>query len=183
MPRNWATVSRSNRQGPRADAAIDRRGIRPGSPSATHRHQSSGASSALPMLMPRSDRALAREAFESALAISRPGAGRCDSAGGHRRPGRGWGGEADRAIEWGERGIRQSPFDPWITAALHGMCMGHFLRGRYEEAAIAVRRAIRSKPGFSISYMFLAAVLAKLGRMDEAKAAAERCTAASAELQ
>ena len=44
----------------------------------------------------------------------------------------------------------------------------------YEDAATAVRRAIRSKPGFSISHMFLAAVLAKLGRMDEAKAAAER---------
>jgi adenylate cyclase len=52
--------------------------------------------------------------------------------------------------------------------------MGHFLNGRYDDAAKAARRAIRSKPGFSISHMFLAAALAKLGRMDEAKAAAER---------
>jgi hypothetical protein len=29
------------------------------------------------------------------------------------------------------------PLDPWITAALHGICMGHFLRGRYEDAAAA----------------------------------------------
>jgi adenylate cyclase len=86
----------------------------------------------------------------------------------------GWGGEAERAIEWGERGIRLSPLDPWITAALHGIYLGHFLRGRYEDAAIAARRAIRSKPGFSISHMFLAAALAKLGRMDEAKVAAHR---------
>lgn len=39
---------------------------------------------------------------------------------------------------------------------------------------MAARRAIRSKPSFSISHMFLAAALAELGRLDEAKAAAER---------
>jgi adenylate cyclase len=89
----------------------------------------------------------------------------------------GWGGEAERAIEWGECGIRLSPFDPWITAALHGMFLGHFLRGRYEEAETAARRSIRSKPGFSISHMMLAAALAKLGRIDEAKAAAARVLA------
>jgi adenylate cyclase len=40
-----------------------------------------------------------------------------------------------------------------------------------------MRRSIRSKPGFSISYMLLAAALVKLGRVDEAKAAAERVLA------
>jgi adenylate cyclase len=116
------------------------------------------------------DRALAQEAFESALAIS-PSAAWAYLWGALIS---GWGGEAERAIEWGEQGIRLSPFDPWITAAMHGIYMGHFLRGRYEDAATAVRRAIRSKPGFSISHMFLAAALARLGRMEEAKAAAER---------
>ena len=48
------------------------------------------------------------------------------------------------------------------------------MRGRYEEAATAVRAAIRSKPGFSISHFLLAAPLAKLGRTEEAKSAAER---------
>ena len=86
----------------------------------------------------------------------------------------GWGGEAERAIEWGERGIRLSPFDPWLLAPLHGMFLGHFLRGRYEDTAIAVRRSIRSKPGHSISYMLLAAALVKLGRADEARAATAR---------
>jgi hypothetical protein len=64
----------------------------------------------------------------------------------------GWGGEAEHAIEWGERGNRLSPFDPWITLTLHGISLGHFLRGRHEEAATTVRRAIRNKPGFSISH-------------------------------
>jgi len=116
------------------------------------------------------DRALAREAFEEALAL-------CPWASWAYLWGAlimGWGGEAENAIEWGARGIRLSPFDPWITAALHGMFLGHFLRGRHEEAATAVRRAIRGKPGFSISHMMLAAALVKLGRIDEAKAAAER---------
>jgi adenylate cyclase len=116
------------------------------------------------------DRALALETFEAALAIS-PSAAWAYSWGSLIL---GWGGEAERAIEWGERGIRLSPLDPWITAALHGICMGHFLRGRYEDAAAAAQRAIRSKPGFSVSHMFLAAALAKLGRTRDAQAAAER---------
>ncbi|CDX18150.1 putative adenylate cyclase 3 [Mesorhizobium sp. ORS 3324] len=116
------------------------------------------------------NRTLAQETFEAALAIS-PSAAWAYSWGALIL---GWGGEAERAIDWGEQGIRLSPLDPWITAALHGICMGHFLRGRYEDAAVAAQRAIRSKPGFSVSHMFLAAALAKLGRMDDAKAAAER---------
>ena len=116
------------------------------------------------------NRILALETFEAAIAIS-PSAAWAYSWGALIL---GWGGEAERAIEWGERGIRLSPLDPWITAALHGICMGHFLRGRYEDAAAAARRAIRSKPGFSVSHMFLAAALAKLGRMDDASAAADR---------
>jgi adenylate cyclase len=113
---------------------------------------------------------MAQEVFETALAVS-PSTAWAFLWGALIL---GWGGEAERAIEWGERGIRLSPFDPWISAGLHGIYLGHFLRGRYEEAATAMRRAIRSKPGFSISHMFLATVLAKLGRMEEARAAAER---------
>jgi len=116
------------------------------------------------------DRALAQEAFEAALALS-PSTASAYLWGALNM---GWAGEAERAIEWGEHGIRLSPFDAWIIAGLHGMFLAHFLRGRYEEAAASARRAIRSKPGFSISYMMLAAALSQLGRSDEAKAAAER---------
>jgi adenylate cyclase len=116
------------------------------------------------------NRPLSLEAFEAALALS-PSAASAYLWGSLIL---GWGANAERAIEWGERGIRLSPFDPWVTAAYHGICLGHFMRGRYEEAATAVRAAIRSKPGFSISHFLLAAPLAKLGRTDEAKSAAER---------
>ena len=116
------------------------------------------------------DRVLARHAFDAALALS-PSASSAYLWGSLIM---GWGGEAEDAIEWGERGIRLSPFDPWIAAALHGIMLGHFLRGRYAEAENAGSRSVRSKPGFSVSHMLLAAALVKLGRIDEAKAAAER---------
>ena len=116
------------------------------------------------------DRTLAQDTFNAALAIS-PSAASAYLWGALIL---GWGADAERAIEWGQRGIRLSPFDPWVTAAFHGICLGHFMRGRYEEALAADRQAIRSKPGFSISHFLLAAVLVKLGRIDEAKAAAAR---------
>lgn len=116
------------------------------------------------------NRPLSLNAFETALALS-PSAASAYLWGALIL---GWGAEAERAIEWGNRGIRLSPFDPWITAAYHGIGLGHFVRGRYEESVAAQRAAIRSKPGFSISHFLLAAPLVKLGRMDEAKAAAAR---------
>jgi adenylate cyclase len=116
------------------------------------------------------DHAAAFAAFEAALAVSPSSAityilGSVVFA---------WTGEAERAIEWGERAMRLSPFDPWAFAAFHSLTLGHFHCGRYEEAANAAHKAVQSNPGHSISYMLLAAPLAKLGRLDEAKAAAAR---------
>lgn len=86
----------------------------------------------------------------------------------------GWAGEAERAIEWSERGIRLSPFDPWTFAAYDAQAMSHFVRGRYEEACRAAYRSVQANPAHSITYVQLAAALAKLGRLEEAKAAAAR---------
>ena len=84
----------------------------------------------------------------------------------------GWTGKAERAIEWGEHGLRLSPFDPWAFASFHSLSLGHFQCGRYEAAANAAQKAIQCNPVHSISYMLLAAPLAKLGRLEEARAAA-----------
>ena len=116
------------------------------------------------------DHAAAFAAFEAALAVSPSSAvpyilGSVVLA---------WTGQAERAIEWGERAMRLSPFDPWAFAAFHSLTLGHFHRGRYEEAANAAHKAVQSNPGHSISHMLLAAALAKLGRLEEAKAAAAR---------
>jgi len=82
-----------------------------------------------------------------------------------------WSAEAERAIDWAERGLRVSPRDQLNYMSYHALAVSHFLRGRYEEAANAARRAIQYNPGFSISHALLVAPLAKLGRVDEARAA------------
>jgi adenylate cyclase len=87
------------------------------------------------------------------------------------------GGDAERAIEWGEKALRLSPFDPWNWMSWHAVFLGNFQQGRYEDSANAMRKSIQCNPSFSISYMFLAAALAKLGRIEEAKASAARLIA------
>lgn len=68
--------------------------------------------------------------------------------------------------------LRISRFDRLNYASYHALAIGHFLRGRYDEAAHAARRAVQSVPSLSVSHSLLAAALAKLGRTEEAKAAA-----------
>ncbi|KAA1176626.1 transcriptional regulator [Rhizobium tropici] len=86
----------------------------------------------------------------------------------------GWGGDAERAIEWSERGMRLSPFDPWTFAAFDAQAMSHLLRGRYEDSCRAAYKSVQANPAHSITYVQLAAALAKLGRFEEAMAAAAR---------
>jgi TolB-like protein/Tfp pilus assembly protein PilF len=116
------------------------------------------------------DRAAAFTAFEAALAVS-PSTALTYSCGSVIL---GWTGEAERAIEWGERAMRLSPFDPWAFAAFGSLMMGHFHRGRYREAANAAYKAVQANPAHSINYVLLAAALAKTGQLEEAKAAAAR---------
>jgi TolB-like protein len=116
------------------------------------------------------DRAAAFAAFEAALAIS-PSSALTYILGSVILA---WAGEADRAIEWSQRAMRLSPFDPWAFAAFHSLTLGSFRRGCFEAAADAAHKAVQSNPAHSISYMLLAAPLVKLGRLDEAKAAAAR---------
>ena len=86
-------------------------------------------------------------------------------------------GEGERAIEWGERALRLSPLDPSGYVPGCAIALGHFQQRRYEEAANAARKAIQANPGFSFSHALLTAPLAKLGRLDEARAAAARALA------
>jgi len=84
----------------------------------------------------------------------------------------GWSGQAERAIEWGEKGLRLSPFDAWAFAAWHSIVLGQFKSSRFEAAAGAATRAIQANPAHSISYMLQAAALAGLGKIDDARRAA-----------
>jgi tetratricopeptide (TPR) repeat protein len=116
------------------------------------------------------DHATAFTALDAALGVS-PSSAITYIVGGVMR---GWAGEAERAIEWGERALRLSPFDPWAWSACHALALGHFHRGHHEAAANAAHKAVHLNPAHSISYMLLAASLAKLGRLDEARSAAAR---------
>jgi adenylate cyclase len=120
--------------------------------------------------MDKHDRAAAFAAFEAALAVS-PSSALTYILGSVILS---FGGEAERAIEWAERGLRFSPFDPYRSSAFISSSLGHYHRGRYEAAAAAARKAIQSTPGFSVCYMVLAAPLAKLGLLESAKTAAAR---------
>ena len=120
--------------------------------------------------MDEHDRVAAYEAFDAALALS-PSSAFTYLVGSAVR---GWGGDADRAIEWAERALRLSPFDPWNWYACHGLALGHYALGHYGEAAAAARKAIHFNPGFSMSHMLLAASLVKMGRVVDAQAAAAR---------
>jgi tetratricopeptide (TPR) repeat protein len=116
------------------------------------------------------DHAAAFAAFEAALAVSPSSALTCILGSVILA----WTGHAERAIEWSERGMRLSPFDPWAWAAFHSLTLGHFHLGNYEKAVTAAHKSVQFNPGHSISYMLLAAPLAKLGRLEEARAAAAR---------
>ncbi|TQI73743.1 TolB-like protein [Bosea sp. AK1] len=116
------------------------------------------------------DRGAAFTAFEAALAISSSSA-LTYILGSVML---GWGGEAEQAIVWSERGMRLSPFDPWAFAAFDAQAMSHLLRGRYKEACSAAYKSVHANPGHSITYVQLAAALAKLGRLEDAKCAAAR---------
>jgi len=119
------------------------------------------------------DRKVAVEAFEAALALSAS----CAFVYSFGCAPVAFGGDAERAIDWGERAIRLSPLDAmnYIPQGIIGF--GNFLLGRYEEAVVAGRRAVQLNPGFSLLHGWLAAPLAKLGRIEEAKAASARLLA------
>jgi len=119
------------------------------------------------------DRVAAIEAFERALALSPSSAftlflGCIVLA---------WAGEAERAIDWGTRALRVSPIDRLTYLPQEAIAIANILRGHNEEAANYARRAVQSNPNFSFSHCLLAAALAKLGRADEAKAAAKQALA------
>ena len=71
----------------------------------------------------------------------------------------------------------RSPFDRLNHLSYHALAIAHFLRGRYDQAAHAARRAAQLVPNVSIPHGLLAASLAKLGRIEEARTAALRLLA------
>ncbi len=116
------------------------------------------------------DREAARQAFEAALALS-PSCALTYMFGSVVRA---FAGDPDRGIEWGERALRLSPFDPMSYVPWSAISRGHFQRGEYEAAAEAAQKMFQANPYWSPAHVLLAATHVKLGRLDAAKSAAAR---------
>ena len=67
-----------------------------------------------------------------------------------------------------------SPVDPRLHLTFTGMGMAFIELGRFDEAIIAAKKALRQNPSFSTAYRGLAAAFAHLGRDAEAREAAAR---------
>lgn len=116
------------------------------------------------------DREAARQAFDAALALS-PSCALAYIFGSVVMV---YSGDADRGIEWGERALRLSPFDPMRYAPLLSIGLGRLQRGEYEAAAEAAHGVFQANPYWSLAHVLLAATHAKLGRLDTARSAAAR---------
>jgi adenylate cyclase len=73
-----------------------------------------------------------------------------------------------------ERAIRMSPADPGLSGTFAGMGYAFIELGRFEEAIVAGKKAVRQNPSYSPAYRCLASAFAHLGRDAEAREAAAR---------
>jgi adenylate cyclase len=78
-------------------------------------------------------------------------------------------GDSGEGIAHLEKAIRLSPQAPIMNFYLHGIAMGHFSAGRYEEAAEWERRSLQRDPDPWIVRGTLASSYAHLGRIEEAR--------------
>jgi adenylate cyclase len=73
-----------------------------------------------------------------------------------------------------ERAMRMSPVDPALFQSFAGMGMAFVELGRFDEAIVAEKKALRQNPSYSPAYRCLASTFAHLGRDAEAREAAAR---------
>lgn len=83
-----------------------------------------------------------------------------------------WMGKAELAIDRAKQALQLSPFDPFNWRSNSALAIAYFHTQEYDNAEDAARDAIRSNSNFSIVRAVLAAALLRLGRVDEARAAA-----------
>jgi tetratricopeptide (TPR) repeat protein len=83
-------------------------------------------------------------------------------------------GEIAKAINYAERSLRITPFGRDSSFAYTGLAIAFNVSGDFAAAADAAGRAIQANPRFSLNHALHAAALSRLGRLDEAAAAATR---------
>jgi len=77
------------------------------------------------------------------------------------------GDQTDRAIDCLNKAQRLNPLDPRMHTTLTAMAAAHFYAGRFADAEREARRAIENHP---VALRFLAAALARMDRVEEARA-------------
>ena len=80
----------------------------------------------------------------------------------------------EEAVRSFERAIRMSPVDPLLHSTLTGIGLAFIELGRFDEAIVVGKKALRQNPSFSSAYRCLASAFAHLGRDAEARDAAAR---------
>jgi adenylate cyclase len=89
---------------------------------------------------------------------------------------RGWvyrnAGLPEEAVRSFEHAIRMSPLDPLLHRSFIGIGTAFIELGRFDEAIVAGKKALRQNPSFSTAYRCLASAFAHVGRDDEAREAA-----------
>jgi adenylate cyclase len=89
---------------------------------------------------------------------------------------RGWvyrvAGLPEEAIRSFERAVRTSPVDPWLYSSFAGMGYALIELGRFDEAIVAGKKALRQAHSHPVPYRCLAAAFAHLGRDADAHEAA-----------
>jgi adenylate cyclase len=78
------------------------------------------------------------------------------------------------AVRSFEGAMRMSPVDPLLHRSLNGMGMALVELGRFDEAIVAGKKALRQNPSYPPAYRCLASAYAHLGRDEDAREAAAR---------
>lgn len=82
--------------------------------------------------------------------------------------------DPEPAIALWERAIRLSPLDPSMGALLLGLGTAHLMAQRNAEALPFLQRAVQEAPKFLTTHRILIHCLTRLGRVEDARAAAAR---------
>ena len=117
--------------------------------------------------------AMGAAALDRALALN-PNAAHAWLARGHIHASRN---EPETAIEACERARRLSPFDPYTFLCVHIIGFAHLAARRFEQAVEWADRALAEQPRMLAAMRSKVVALARLGRLDEARAELSRVLA------
>jgi len=81
-------------------------------------------------------------------------------------------GSVDQAIRWQESFLRLDPGQP--IGNLMTLGLSYYLNGQSDNAVSVLKRGIAGDPDFVGNYIVVAAAYARMGRMDDAKQAADQ---------